>query len=339
MLSDFKRKTISLDELKDLSQKYEHKEIVELVEKLISSNKIIPIKSSGKTVNIPNIYKKYRIVKEANFDEDLLKEISTFYFSLSTEYYRKNLKVYIKHREHVKKINDYLINKSECLKYKVSVNERSYEIFTDEKFLSSDEGKKILSNLNIDLYKFLNVYKTPEPFCYISLSNKTPQNILIVENKDTFVSLMKLLNEGINNILTKEFTTIIYGEGYKIHSSFDYIYEDVTLRFLTNKNNKFLYWGDIDKEGFAIYSLFKDKNVNLNISLFKEAYQSMIEKSNEFELGFMKKKQTKEYREVLHELPGETQVFINNILDFNKYIPQEILNSNYLRNRSMINCD
>ena len=232
-----------------------------------------------------------------------------------------------------------MINKSECLKYKVSVNERSYEIFTDEKFLSSDEGKKILSNLNIDLYKFLNVYKTPEPFCYISLSNKTPQNILIVENKDTFVSLMKLLNEGINNILTKEFTTIIYGEGYKIHSSFDYIYEDVTLRFLTNKNNKFLYWGDIDKEGFAIYSLFKDKNVNLNISLFKEAYQSMIEKSNEFELGFMKKKQTKEYREVLHELPGETQVFINNILDFNKYIPQEILNSNYLRNRSMINCD
>lgn len=41
-------------------------------------------------------------------------------------------------------LNSYLIKKSDNLSKKISINERSYEIFKDEKFISSKVGKEVL---------------------------------------------------------------------------------------------------------------------------------------------------------------------------------------------------
>lgn len=326
MFSNFKKKTITIDELKKAFNIYEHKELVKFIDDLINQDKLQPIKSSEKTPNYPQIHKKYKIIQKNNENSELIKELNTLYFSLSPSFYKKNLNLYEKHRDYIKILNSYLINNSSYLNNKISVNERSYEIFRDEKFLMSDLGKEICSHLNLDIYKSLNVYPTPEPFCYYSISSKTPQKILIIENKDTFISVMKLFVLGQTSILGEDISTIIYGEGYKIKSSFDYIYEDLTINYLSNVNNEILYWGDIDREGFVIYEVFKNKYANLNIKLFDKAYELMINKSKSINLSKIKNKQKSNYKNSLEELHNDLKEEIVNIIDNKNYIPQEILN-------------
>ena len=117
----------------------------------------------------------------------------------------------------------------------------------------------------------------------------------------------------------------IYGEGYKIVSSFDYIHEDITINHLEAVENEILYWGDIDKAGFNIYRLFKSKYSNLNIRLFTNAYSKMIELSKGLDLN--EPKEQKEFdRSILLELDEDLRQDIESLLAEGKYIPQEIIN-------------
>lgn len=326
MLKKIKKKTITLEEIKDLYKKYNYEDVVLLINELLDKNKIEPIKNSAITPYNPPLYTKYRIKKETVMDEEsLLEELNQLHFKLSSSFYKKNLNLYKKDRTYIQELNNYLFISSNSLKNKISVNERSYEIFKDEKFLMSDNGKDIIKRLGISLSSFFNVYMTPEPFCYVSVNRKCEQNILIVENKDTYVGLIKLFNKGIKTIMGRNIDTIIYGEGYKIISSFEYINEDITLDYLNDKNNKILYWGDIDREGFIIYNTFKNKYNMMNISLFEEAYRLMVLKSKEFELTNIKHNQKQEYKIGLEELPLDLKSEICSIIDNNQYIPQEIL--------------
>lgn len=327
MLRSFKKKTITIDELKLLYKIYEHKDIVEFIDKLIKEGKLEAVKSSDKTPNYPQIHKKYRIIKEKEDNSEYISELNKLYFILSPSFYKKNIDLYKKHREYIKILNNYLINNNKKLDTQISVNERSYEIFTDEKFLMSDLGKEIATHLNLNIYKTLNVYPTPEPFCYYSISNKTPQNILIVENKDTYITIMKSFMSGNSKLLGVDISTVIYGEGYKIKSSFDYIYEDLTINYLNHKDNQILYWGDIDREGFIIYEVFKNKYNYLNIKLFNEAYDLMVTKSKNLNLSKIKNNQKQNYKKSLEELNNILKEDICLIIDNGNYIPQEILTS------------
>ena len=48
----------------------------------------------------------------------------------------------------------------------------------------------ILKNLGLEL-DFLNYYDTCEPIAYYSMSKENPQNILVLENKDTYYTMRK----------------------------------------------------------------------------------------------------------------------------------------------------
>ncbi len=330
MLKNKKLMKITLDEIKKEYKIYEHTEAVKLIEKLIKEDVIAPIKSSELTPNYPQIHKRYRIVKKLDkVDEELVFEINNLYYKLSNDYYKKHIDKYKKDRKYIQKLNYYLINSKEKLDTILSVNERSFEIFSEEKFLMSKEGREIIKNLGLDLISFFRVYLTPEPFCYISLDKKIGQKILIIENKDTYITLMKLFNKGHNHILGTDISTLIYGEGYKIVSSFDYIHEDITINHLEAIENEILYWGDIDKAGLNIYELFKSKYSNLNIRLFTNAYSKMIELSKGLDLN--QPKEQKEFdTSILLELDENLRQDIESLLDNDRYIPQEIININYL---------
>ena len=130
-------------------------------------------------------------------------------------------------------LNQYLKNKKKTLQFKVSVNERSFEIWGDEKFIKGGnenrgknknegrgQGKRILKNLGIELSD-LNVYETPEPFVSYIYDRTAPQNVLIIENKDTFYTVRKYMQEtGKNEILGEKFGTLIFGSGKKVIASF-----------------------------------------------------------------------------------------------------------------------
>lgn len=94
-----------------------------------------------------------------------------------------------------------------------SLNERSFQIWQQEKFLAQ-EGQRLLKNVGLTLDD-LNIYETAEPLAYYSVSKETPQNILIIENKDTFYSLRKHMIEGHQQILGFPMKTLIYAGGKK----------------------------------------------------------------------------------------------------------------------------
>ena len=124
-----------------------------------------------------------------------------------------------------------------------SINERSFEIWGREKFLSKEQGKKVLSHCGLDL-EFLDLYPTAEPLAYYSHTRETPQNLLILENKDTFFSMRRHLLEGGEKILGTEIGTLIYGGGKRIIRSF----QDFSLciePYMRDAGNKIYYFGEL----------------------------------------------------------------------------------------------
>ena len=152
-----------------------------------------------------------------------------------------------------------------------ALNERSFQIFGDEKYMTSPEGKSLINktlrkyHLN-DVY--LRVYKTPEPFVYVVTGEA--ENALIVENKDTFITMRKLLLDN-KTILGRKFGALIYGSGRKIQSSFSYINKPDCKDLSHIKN--FYYFGDIDAEGIDIFYKLKGKYKEYDIYAFKEGYR------------------------------------------------------------------
>ena len=68
---------------------------------------------------------------------------------------------------------------------------------------------------------FFNIYETTEPLAYYSRTRNIPQNLLILENKDTFFSMRRHLLEGNEEILGIKIDTLIYGAGKGIFRSFE----------------------------------------------------------------------------------------------------------------------
>ena len=336
MLNKYSKSFITYDEIKKIYKLTNHKDVVVLVKKLIDENKLKPVKSSEPTIFHEQLYTKYKVVKEVSESETMLLDELNYkiHLKLKIEYYRKNLEQYMIDRTTIIKLNSYLIEKQNYLLNKISVNERSYEIFNDEKLITSKEGKSILSNVKIDVVEDLNVYKTPEPFVYLSTKRVGPQNILIIENKDTYITLFKMLLDNNKCILGTNIETIIYGAGRHISNSFRGIAEDTTLEYLTHRDNNFYYWGDIDKAGFNIFSSFYEKTYSplqksfsmKNIVLFEYAYKMMVEKCRGKKLREIPKDQNYEYKEGVSFIEdSDLRDEVTNILFHNTYIPQEAL--------------
>ena len=152
------------------------------------TGEFVPIKNSGLNGKNPPLYNVYWQIEEEKYNGEFDGEIN---FKLSTrlnmEYYKKHIEQYRKDRDAILKLSDFYKNESEKQKLKKaeSVNERSFEIFGREKFFQQEGGLQFCSRLGIERGQ-LNFYDTAEPLSYYSYSKKTPQNILIIENKDTF---------------------------------------------------------------------------------------------------------------------------------------------------------
>ena len=323
-LSKYKKTYISLTDLKKLYGVVEHKEAVALVKKLESNGEITPVKNSELTPMYERIHTKYKVIKkELENADELLKELNyTYHPSINVNYYRKNLTSYLEDRENLLKFNHYLINKSHLLEYRISVNERSFEIFQYEKFI--DKTPSFFKRIGWDL-EALNFYTTPEPFICLIMDRNPKQKILIVENKDTFVTVSNLVTKG-SKIFGHSISTVIYGEGRKIEQSLQGVPKDITMSFLLDPENEFYYWGDIDKAGFHIYHNLKTKIEWTEIKLFEVAYEKMFEASKSIQLMDAKKEQKNDYKEGLNNLTNtKLKLELDHLIQDGKYIPQEIL--------------
>lgn len=317
----------------------------------IEKQKIKPVKTSPLNGKKPSLHLSYWVLQEAPDYQEQMEELKFGLVpAIQTDYYRSHMDVYQAERKWVMLLNHYLLEQSEKTPNYVSLNERSFQIWGREKFLQREQGNKVLAHCGVTLEQ-LFVYQTTEPLAYYSVSRQNPQNVLILENKDTFYSMRRHLMKGNGKIFGEEIGTVIYGAGKGILRSFA-DFEFCVEPHINNAANRILYFGDLDYEGIGIYerlakcfgevdadyacvnnSCYNEEATASDrqaIIPFQQAYKKMLQKAQQYSLEFLPETSEKQNRHILGTFfsyfSAETIRQIKQILESGKYIPQEIIN-------------
>lgn len=333
-IQDFNKKILKLNEIQEYFKLYNYNDLIVFITMKIHQGELLEVSSSKTNGMNPPLYNKYKVLPLKEDNKDFIDEINyALYFSFNKTYYLSNIDKYKEDRTYINSLTSYFRENKLKLNTPMSINERSYDIWGKEKFLKDGSGKRILKNLGI-IIEDLNVYRTPEPFVYFSANKSTEQKVLILENKDTWYTIRKLMLEGINIFIGEKIDTIIYGAGKGIEKSLE-DFEATAPEYLRNPT-ELLYWGDIDYEGIAIYERLKDRYSDLlNINLFKEAYTLMLNLSKNRSLEVTKDNQNKNIKDrFFNEIYVEDIEEIKHILSRGLYIPQEIVNYEILKGGS-----
>jgi hypothetical protein len=178
-------------------------------------------------------------------------------------------------------------------------------------------------------------YSTTEPFFEYrrSYDGHPEYHILIVENKDTYFTLKRLLQEGVYAFGGTSFSMLIYGEGDKILKSFPYIYEIEELR---NIDYTVHYFGDLDPKGMSICASLQD---SFGASPFFFFYQALLQKHVKKKPPKRKKEQAKSkpdsYAAFLSSFPDDiAKPMVSIVEEQGAYLPQEGLNRKDLKRLS-----
>lgn len=155
----------------------------------------------------------------------------------------------------------------------VTREERSFQLFGEEKFLSN-VGAILLQRLQLSLDD-LKARVYGEPFAFWPAPNgeiRNAKTVLIVENQSFYHTCRLLMNHG-KDIIGIQPDLLIYGEGKKIEKSFNFLHD------ITNTEDLIIYYvGDIDPEGWGIYVSLKDSYPTPNIELAVSIYKALLNK-------------------------------------------------------------
>lgn len=328
-----KTKIFLKDIIKDNPGK-DYMDVYKYITDLIDKGKIKPIKHAGINGKTPSLPKAFWHFEEEKDYSDVFEELTyRIHPLINTEYYKKHPEKYAEDEHNIKLLSEYLKDRSDLLNISETKNERSFEIFRKEKFFQEEGGLQFCKRLGINIEK-LCFYETSEPLSYYSYSKKSQQNILIIENKDTFYDIRRYMERNGNVILNREFDTLIYGGGKRIWKTFSDYAQGAESYF--KSDNNLYYFGDIDYEGILIYEHLVVMNwINANgnavkIEPFVSAYEAMLDKADCIGvegLPYTKEKQNDNIdKEFLDYFAPDRRKQILHILREGRYIPQEILN-------------
>lgn len=322
------RKTITLDDLALLLkvETSDTKTLFDKVSELIDASILEPVKNSGQNGNLRYpLFKKYRILVKEELSEEIEKQIRQLHPALcKSGYLSSHVQEYLKHREVINCLNTFFFSKKAG--EPISRKERSFEIFGREKVLDDSEVKSMLRHLEIS-DSDLGFYDTPE-YCFHDYipERKNDMTLLICENKDIWFNIRRCMFEDhFKSLFGAAIDGVVYGNGNKVSNKTGALVEYV--RFMGNPNVTFLYWGDIDREGFDIFRRTRDVNDSLNIELFIPGYRKMIERAQSIclEDSPSSKKEGVSFENLFEGFSAEERNFLDRVLEDNKLIPQEII--------------
>lgn len=334
-IENYPKKIIELSEIINQS-KNSYEEMAETIRCYVEEGFLLPVKSSGLNGRRPALYNKYKILKPEKDHRESFEKIKLLHGRFDHQYYLTHPEQYERILEEIEALSSFLWSRSEELLEPMSINERSFSIFGKEKLLKSIENQ-FSSYFRMQGFSFedLHTYPTPEPFFeYIHPSLKEGQ-ILIVENKDTWYTLRKIMREENKPVVFGiPVKVLLYGEGKKITRQSGRLREYME-EVLGEHQNDFYYFGDLDYEGISIYQEAKEKNPEVNVKLLLKAYEAMLEEKLQKAYP-----ETRDHRTPRADLEGflanfseEHQKKILQILEKGRYIPQEILNWSLLKSK------
>ena len=301
------------------------------VQKLKESGVLKEIKASGYNGLNPPLSNRWQITDEGSSHRWDPSKILQYCDLLDFGYYH-NHPEYQRDEEWEYIENIYAFLKNRDQRKWVSVEERSLELFYDEKYLKSKKdtakGKYgILKRLKLD-YEDLKMKKYGEMFIYWNKGVKHIKNIVILENHSTFFTYKRgVLDFG--HIFGFKPDALIYGEGKKIEESLSFLEEITEV-----KGVKILYFGDFDGEGLGIYQRLKTRYKELDIQLQGEAYQHLVRRCNRTYPGKAQNKNPLDLEAFLDEikdrLTEEEVLRLRDLWERDLRIPQELINYEYL---------
>lgn len=302
--------------------------LVDEVTQLVQEGVLEPVKSSGLNGRRPVLYNRYRIVRNEKDYSDVYGKIRLLHGKFDHQYYLDHPESYLEQEEDIRALSDFLWHRAKELVTPMSINERSFSIFGKEKLLKSME-KKFSSCFRLRHFTWedLNIYATPEPFFEYIHPDSSGGDILVVENKDTWYTLRKIMREENKvHLFGIDFQVLLYGEGKKITRQSGRLRE-YSEEVLEDGDHRFYYFGDLDYEGISIFQEARMKNPEIRMELLTPAYDLMLRLSEN-----MKYPMTRDHRMPRADLSSfltlfseEHQEKILSILEGGYYIPQEIL--------------
>ena len=323
-----KKKKAALDEVLGDRIRDSYESQYQFIMEEIEKGKIIPVRSSAKNGRKPALHTAYWVVTElpdsSAYEEELLYGTDP---AIRIDYYLKHPDVYARERPYVRALNRFLKSDRESLLVRVSLNERSFRIWGEEKYLANGGGQTLLTHCGMSL-KDLNLYLSAEPFAYFASHRKTPQKILILENKDPFFGMRRHLLEGHRGIFGTEIGTLIYGGGKRVLSSFKEFAVSAEP-YMREAGNEFLYFGDLDYEGIGICENLMENTAGpcgCRVRPFVPAYKAMLDKGELCaRLPRSKEHQNRHIRDLFFSFfeDGDAKR-MTAILEKGLYIPQEI---------------
>jgi hypothetical protein len=244
----------------------------ELVHEFTQTELLIPLKSKEANGRVPSLNKEYWLeaakVKGSWSDYQLLKVSD----KLKVEAYRKNPELQTDEEwERIERVYRFLI--SEEKRERIGKEERSYDIFGNEKFLAHTSGKQFLKRIGIELAD-LFIEQKGEPFQWTLLGKLEDKNdVLIVENLNLYHTLVRFY---MNHKQIRKYrpNILIFGKGNSIPGSISFFY----VFFPKEKVYEVSYLGDVDASGFGIYYSLKT-NAPVEIKLHVPFYRMMMDYS------------------------------------------------------------
>lgn len=311
------------------------KQFTTIIQKYIDQGVLVPLKTSKSLQHYGRLQNKFTINKallkkeKSGPSSKYLNELMTLSPSINIDYYATHPDQYSQDREYIQKINELIRKKDEI--EEITVNERSYLLFGDEKAIllpkdASINGEEILRNLKLSL-EDIKAKKVFEPFFWIEKDfNKTKESrvVLIVENKDTFWTLQNAVISGdINGV-----QLVIYGEGNAIIRKFEYI-ETIG----GTPEDHYYYFGDIDQEGIFIFNRLRERYLPYNIKPAVPLYRFILQKAGPYNAKPLRKSRKARFTlsPFIDFFDSESKAQISKIILEQKYLPQEILNKTDFR--------
>ncbi len=331
-LESYSKKTIFLDDLKVIVNSRDYYVLVDTIQTLQECGILTPVSSSGLNGLNPSLYMKYHINPPIADYSSQLREIKALHHAIRIDKYLHSPEKYIEVRSLIYPLSEYLKVRSSELSEEMSENERAYAIWHDEKILDDPKNLAILNDVGV--LPILNVYPTPEPFFKHQVTSK-PNNVLVIENKDTWFSLRRLMlnSQGIVTLFNVPLECVIYGEGKKASRKSSRLQRYILTD--TDFSGTVYYWGDLDYEGINIYLGVVKYNPSLHIEPLVLAYTkmldsftTMLETSLDVREYACKKPQSrpKNMDEFLKYFSKEYADRFIALLNDGLYIPQEIVN-------------
>lgn len=284
------RKKIAVDQLEEhVIKAYEtqnhylqaggYSAFYQAIKQLEKEGLIAPLRSSGMNGRTPPLPTHYWLLPpspSAKWSEVQMMRVAD---RLQMERYRQNPSLQTDEEwERIERV--YLFLRTADLREWATREERSLELFGNEKWLSEGEGIAFLSRIGISL-EDLKARVYGEPFVFWprpGVKLALVRKVLIVENLSFFHTCKRVLESG-GAIPGEEPDLVIYGEGKKIESSLPFLFDLIPGG---SKPAVIHYAGDIDAEGWGIYLRLTRRYPDLPIRLAFPIYATMVNAAEEY---------------------------------------------------------